>query len=76
MVVPKSIPLEPTAGTGNVPQFSQQAREAFMRCARKDEHTGEYYLDGQSFVDAIAPAHEDYVSLIYSKSRSIALYNC
>ena len=62
MVIPKKDALEPTASPGDVPQFSQQAREAFMRHARKDGQTGEYYLDGQGFVDAIAPVGEDYVS--------------
>ena len=62
MVILKNDALEPPANPSDVPQFSQQARDAFVRYAHEDEQTGERYLDRQSFIDAIAPANEDYVS--------------
>lgn len=41
---------------------SHQARTNFLRHARKDETSGEYFMTEDDFVDAIAPKHEDYVS--------------
>ena len=63
MVILNDDDKEPMANLADEPQFSQQAREAFMRHARKDGQAGEYYLTSQGFIDAIAPASEDYVSL-------------
>lgn len=62
MVILQNDFKEPTANSTNPPQFSQQAKEAFMRHASKDGLTGEYFLDSKGFVDAIAPLGEDYVS--------------
>ena len=33
-----------------------------MQHATQDEETGEYFMGQEQFVDAIAPADEDYVS--------------
>lgn len=41
---------------------SHQVRTNFLRHARKDETSGEYFMTEDDFVDAIAPKHEDYVS--------------
>lgn len=62
MVIQKNDAKEPMASPAHVSEPSQQAREAFVRHARKDGHMGESFLDLQGFVDAIAPAGEDYVS--------------
>lgn len=47
---------------------SQQIRANFYRNARKDEQTGDLYMNQDDFVNAIAPAHEDYVSLVANLS--------
>ncbi|PLN79499.1 mitochondrial carrier [Aspergillus taichungensis] len=39
---------------------SHQARTNFLRHARKDETSGEYFMTQDDFVDAIAPKHEDF----------------
>lgn len=43
---------------------SQQIRSNFYRHARKDEQTGDLFMNQDDFVNAIAPAQEDYVSLV------------
>ncbi|KAF2709636.1 mitochondrial carrier [Pleomassaria siparia CBS 279.74] len=47
-------------GTSEEPQLSQITRTSFMKHALKDEVTGEYYLDENRFIDAVAPESEDY----------------
>jgi solute carrier family 25 aspartate/glutamate transporter 12/13 len=42
------------------PQLSQLTRSAFLKHAKKDE-AGDYFLDEESFIDAVAPESEDYV---------------
>lgn len=59
---------ESLIGTTREPQLSQQAKVTFDQHAIKDEETGELYMTEEQFVDAIAPAGEDYVSL----SRALA----
>jgi solute carrier family 25 aspartate/glutamate transporter 12/13 len=49
-------------GTTDEPQLSQLTRAAFMKNAQKDEATGEFYLDEDHFIEAVAPESEDYVS--------------
>jgi hypothetical protein len=49
-------------GTSEEPQLTQQIKANFLKHARKDETTGELYMTEEDFVDAIAPAEEDYVS--------------
>ena len=48
-------------GTDREPQLSQLTRAAFMKYAQKDE-AGDYYLDENQFIEAVAPEGEDYVS--------------
>lgn len=43
-------------------QLSQQIRVNFMQHARVDEESGEYYMNKEQFIEAIAPKNEDYVS--------------
>ena len=49
-------------GTTDKPQLSQRTRAAFMKYAQKDEATGEYFLNEDAFIEAVAPESEDYVS--------------
>ncbi|GMF78854.1 unnamed protein product [Aspergillus oryzae] len=44
-------------------QPSSQAKTNFLRHARKDEGTGDLYMTEDDFINAIAPKHEDYVSV-------------
>ncbi|KAH9868521.1 hypothetical protein J1614_007593 [Plenodomus biglobosus] len=47
-------------GTTDEPQLSQLTRSAFMKYAHKDEATGDYFLNEDQFIDAVAPESEDY----------------
>ena len=49
-------------GTTDEPQLSQLTRAAFTKHAQKDEATGEYFLNEDAFIEAVAPESEDYVS--------------
>lgn len=49
-------------GTTDEPQLSSVTRAAFMKHAHKDDASGEYYLNEDQFIDAVAPESEDYVS--------------
>ena len=53
---------ESLVGTTVEPQLSQQAWTTFDRNARKDVESGELYMSEDEFINAIAPANEDYVS--------------
>jgi len=46
-------------GTTDEPQLSQLTRAAFMKHAQKDE-SGDYYLDQDQFITAVAPEGEDF----------------
>lgn len=43
-------------------ELSGQTRAEFMQYAVKDDESGEYYMNADQFVQAVAPAGEDYVS--------------
>jgi solute carrier family 25 aspartate/glutamate transporter 12/13 len=62
MATVKEQVVESLLGTSAEPQLNKETRTAFMTHAVKDDN-GEYYLDEQAFIEAIAPATEDYVSL-------------
>ncbi|CBX94560.1 hypothetical protein IAQ61_009603 [Plenodomus lingam] len=47
-------------GTTDEPQLSHLTRTAFMKYAQKDEATGDYFLNEDQFIDAVAPESEDY----------------
>ena len=49
-------------GTTDEPQLSHVTRAAFMKHAQKDDTTGDYFLNEEAFIDAVAPESEDYVS--------------
>lgn len=52
---------ESLVGTVLEPSLSTDAQATFERHAKKDESNGELYMTEDDFVDAIAPANEDYV---------------
>ena len=52
---------ESLVGTTEEPQLSQEVKANFMKYAKADEN-GELYMGSEEFIDAIAPAEEDYVS--------------
>ena len=62
MATAKHAIKESLLGTIREPELSQQTKATFDRNARQDEATGEYYMTEEDFVNAIAPANEDYVS--------------
>jgi solute carrier family 25 aspartate/glutamate transporter 12/13 len=45
-------------------QVSAQSKATFDKNARKDEESGELFMGEEEFINAIAPASEDYVSYI------------
>jgi solute carrier family 25 (mitochondrial aspartate/glutamate transporter), member 12/13 len=51
---------ESLVGTTQEPQLSQEVKANFMKHATLDEE-GELYMGQEEFIDAIAPANEDYV---------------
>lgn len=64
---------ESLLGTEEAPQLSNTTRATFMQHAIKDEETGEYFMTPQQFIDAVAPAGEDYVRMI--SFTSIPMHN-
>lgn len=58
----KTAIKESLLGTKLEPELSTQAKATFDRNSRQDEATGERYMTEEDFVNAIAPASEDYVS--------------
>lgn len=65
MATVKAKVSEALLGTTEEPQLTAQSRETFLKHAVQDEETGEYYLDQERFVNAIAPTGEDYVSSFF-----------
>ncbi|CAO2657377.1 Nn.00g035030.m01.CDS01 [Neocucurbitaria sp. VM-36] len=47
-------------GTTDEPQLSQLTRAIFMKHAQKDDESGDYFLNEDQFIDAVAPESEDY----------------
>jgi hypothetical protein len=56
-------------GTTDEPQLSQITRAAFMQHAQKDEESGDYFLNEDQFIEAVAPETEDYVSILPAMCR-------
>jgi len=69
MATVKEEVREVLLGTTDEPQLSQLTRAAFMRHAEKDE-SGEYYLNEDQFITAVAPESEDYVSRVFCRVSS------
>jgi hypothetical protein len=61
MATVKESIKESLVGTTEEPQLSKEVRADFMKHAKPDEN-GELYMGQEEFIDAIAPAEEDYVS--------------
>lgn len=55
---------------------SQQIKTNFIQHARKDESSGELYMTEDEFVDAIAPKHQDYVSISIYHISKLSLIEC
>ena len=62
MATAKLAVKESLLGTTREPELSQQTKAAFDRNARQDDATGEFFMTEEDFVNAIAPASENYVS--------------
>ena len=62
MATAKQAIKESFLGATTEPELSEQTRATFNRNARQDEATGDYYMTEEDFVDAVAPANENYVS--------------
>ena len=62
MATAKLAVKESLLGTTREPELSQKTKAAFDRNARQDDDTGDFYMTEEDFVDAIAPASENYVS--------------
>ena len=62
MATAKQAIKESLLGTTRDPELSQQTKATFDRNARQDEATGDLYMTEEDFVNAIAPASENYVS--------------
>ena len=62
MATAKQAVKESLLGTTREPELSQQTKAAFDRNARRDDATGDLYMTEEDFVNAIAPASENYVS--------------
>lgn len=50
-------------GSEEPANLSASYRTTFLSNAKKDEETGESVMGAEEFVNAIAPADEDYVSI-------------
>ena len=61
MATAKQAIQESLLGTTREPELSQQTKATFDRNARQDEATGDLYMTEEDFVNAIAPANENYV---------------
>ena len=62
MATAKQAIKESLLGTTTEPELSQQTKATFDRNARQDEATGEFFMTEEDFVNAIAPANENYVN--------------
>lgn len=62
MATMTEVVKESLVGTMVDPEPSQEVRKIFDRNARQDADSGEDYMTEEDFVNAIAPANEDYVS--------------
>lgn len=59
----KEAVKETLIGTEEPVSMSAQTKTRFYQCAIKDPETGELTMGPDEFINAVAPADEDYVSL-------------
>lgn len=64
---------ESLLGVSQPENLSQTSRTTFLKHARKDEESGEYYMGEDDFINAIAPAEEDYVSRLSQDATDLGL---
>ena len=57
----KDMVQESLLGVEQTLNVSEQNRQDFLKYALRDEETGEHYMTENEFIEAIAPASEDYV---------------
>lgn len=62
-VAVKETVKEALLGSEEEPQLSHQTRVDFMQHAARDPESGDYYMNEEQFIEAIAPETEDYVCL-------------
>lgn len=62
MATAKIAIKESLLGTTREPELSTQTKATFDRYARQDGETEERFMTEEDFVNAIAPASENYVS--------------
>lgn len=70
MATAKQAIKETLLGTTREPELSQQTKATFDRNSRQDEATGDFYMTEEDFVNAIAPASENYVSSGVAQSNN------
>lgn len=58
----KEAVKETLIGSEESIQVSAQTKANFIKHALKDPETGDLYMGADQFIDAVAPANEDYVS--------------
>lgn len=64
---------ESLVGATIEPELSLEIRATFNRNARHDEATGEDYMAENEFINAVAPANEDYVSSVLKLGLKVAM---
>jgi solute carrier family 25 aspartate/glutamate transporter 12/13 len=55
---------ESLLGTEVSPDLSLESKTRFLRHAKEDDN-GQWFMTEEDFINAVAPAEEDYVSLVY-----------
>ncbi len=58
----KEAVKESLIGSEEPVQLSSQTKSRFISKAVKDPQTGELFMGSEEFINAVAPADEDYVS--------------
>ena len=70
----KEAVKESLVGTQEPVKVSLQTKARFNSHAVKDPETGELFLGPDEFIDAVAPADEDFVSFPLGSGTPCALY--
>lgn len=68
MATVTELAKEALLGVEQSKDVTEQNREEFLKHALKDEETGDYYMTENEFIEAIAPAGEDYVELAHVRA--------
>lgn len=62
----KETVQEALLGSSVEPGMSEQSKANFMKYAKLDEKSGEYFLGEDEFINLVAPENEDYVRVTRS----------